>query len=95
MHKFSLAVGLIALATAVAQNHVDQPAIAAVAREELTAMHTPGAAIGIVIENKLAYSFGVGVSNVETGDPVEPEMLFRLGSTTKMMTAGGSRPASR
>jgi len=43
----------------------------------------------------LAYSFGVGVSNVETGDPVEPGMLFRLGFTTKMTTAGGSRPTSR
>jgi CubicO group peptidase (beta-lactamase class C family) len=75
------------VATAVAQNHVDHPAITAVAREELAATHTPGAAIGIVLENKLAYSFGVGSSSAETGAPVEPEMLFRLGSTTKMMTA--------
>jgi CubicO group peptidase (beta-lactamase class C family) len=80
-------LGLIVVAAAVAQNHIDQPAIAAAAREELAATHTPGAAIGIVLDNKLAYAFGVGSSNVETGAPVQPEMLFRLGSTTKMMTA--------
>ncbi|MBI4519774.1 MAG: beta-lactamase family protein [Gemmatimonadetes bacterium] len=30
---------------------------------------------------------GFGVANVETGAPVTPDMLFRLGSTTKMFTA--------
>src|SRR5579872_4250974 len=85
MRKFALA--FVLLAAAAAQTHVDQAAIAALAKEELAATHTPGAAIGIVIENRLAYAFGVGASNVETGAPVEPEMLFRLGSTTKMMTA--------
>lgn len=87
MRKFSFAAGLIAVTAAVAQSHVDQPAITAVAQEELAATHTPGAAIGIVLENKLAYSFGVGASSAETGAPVDPNMLFRLGSTTKMMTA--------
>lgn len=29
----------------------------------------------------------VGKANVETGETVRPEMLFRLGSTTKMLTA--------
>jgi CubicO group peptidase (beta-lactamase class C family) len=87
MPKFSLAVGHILVFTAVAQSHVDQSAITAAAREELAATHTPGVAIGIVLENKLTYSFGVGTANVETGLSVVPDMLFRLGSTTKMMTA--------
>jgi CubicO group peptidase (beta-lactamase class C family) len=30
---------------------------------------------------------GLGLANVETGQAVTPEMLFRLGSTTKMFTA--------
>ena len=54
---------------------------------ELAETRTPGAAIGIVKGNRLIYARGIGVSNVETGAPVTPEMLFRLGSTTKMFTA--------
>ena len=87
MRKLLLAAGLLAVAAAAAPNRIDQSELAALAREELAASHTPGAAIGIVVDNKLAYSFGVGASNVETGAPLQPEMLFRLGSTTKMMTA--------
>lgn len=56
-------------------------------REELQATSTPGAAIGIVQAERLIYAKGFGVSNIETGSPVTPEMLFRLGSTTKMLTA--------
>ncbi len=80
-------VFLIAFWVATAHAQVDQAAITATAQQELTATHTPGAAIGIVIDNQLAHAFGVGSSDVETGAPVQPEMLFRLGSTTKMMTA--------
>ncbi len=79
---------LLAFWAAAAHAQVDQAAITATAQQELTATHTPGAAIGIVIDNQLAYAFGVGVSDVETGAPVHAQMLFRLGSTTKMMNAG-------
>jgi CubicO group peptidase (beta-lactamase class C family) len=58
-----------------------------VAIEELHQLNTPGAAIGIVSGDRLVYAKGVGISDVETGVPVSPEMLFRLGSTTKMSTA--------
>ncbi len=55
--------------------------------DELKATNTPGAAIGIVRGDRLIYAKGFGTSNVETGAPVTPNMLFRLGSTTKMFTA--------
>lgn len=54
---------------------------------EMKATNTPGAAIGIVKNGQLVYSRGLGVANVETQQPVTPETLFRLGSTTKMFTA--------
>lgn len=60
-----------------------------VATAELAETNTPGAAIGVVKGDRLIYAKGVGVSNVETGAPVTPDMLFRLGSTTKMFTAAG------
>lgn len=59
----------------------------AVIRKELQDTQTPGAAIAVVMGDRVVYTRGFGVANVETGEPVRPEMLFRLGSTTKMITA--------
>src|SRR5262249_32275245 len=58
-----------------------------VAEQELKQTRTPGAAVAIVHQGRIVYSKGFGVANVETGQLVTPEMLFRLGSTTKMFTA--------
>ncbi len=54
--------------------------------EELKATNTPGAAIAIVSGDKVIFVKGFGTSNIETGAPVTPDMLFRIGSTTKMYT---------
>jgi len=58
-----------------------------VALAELAETNTPGAAVGVVSGDRLVFAKGFGVSNVETGAPITPDMLFRLGSTTKMFTA--------
>jgi CubicO group peptidase (beta-lactamase class C family) len=58
-----------------------------IALAELKSSKTPGAAIGIVRDGVLIWKKGVGLANVETGQAVDPEMLFRMGSTTKMFTA--------
>jgi CubicO group peptidase (beta-lactamase class C family) len=65
----------------------DFSSLEAVIREELQATNTPGAAVSIVSGDRVIYAAGFGVANVETGAPVTPDMLFRLGSTTKMFTA--------
>jgi CubicO group peptidase (beta-lactamase class C family) len=49
--------------------------------------HLPGAAIAIVEDDHVAWAKGFGVASVETNAPVTPDMLFRMGSTTKMFTA--------
>jgi CubicO group peptidase (beta-lactamase class C family) len=54
---------------------------------ELRETHTPGAAVAIVRGDRVIYAKGFGISNVETGSPVTPDMLFRVGSITKMLTA--------
>jgi CubicO group peptidase (beta-lactamase class C family) len=56
-------------------------------RAELARTGVPGCAVAVVVDGKLAYAQGYGVANTDTGDPVRPDMLFRLGSTTKMITA--------
>ncbi|WP_321476698.1 serine hydrolase domain-containing protein [uncultured Paludibaculum sp.] len=48
---------------------------------------TPGAGIAIISHGKVVYEKGFGVTDVETQTRVQPETLFRIGSTTKMFTA--------
>ena len=66
---------------------LDPAAIERVALEELQATKTPGAAVAVVSGDRVVFSHGYGVASVETAAPVSPDMLFRLGSTTKMFTA--------
>ncbi|PYS71911.1 MAG: hypothetical protein DMF69_09075, partial [Acidobacteria bacterium] len=54
---------------------------------ELKERNTPGAVIAIVMGDRLVYQKAFGVANVETNAAMQSEMLFRLGSTTKMFTA--------
>jgi CubicO group peptidase (beta-lactamase class C family) len=65
----------------------DFSTIERVVLDELRSTHTPGAAVAIVSGDSVIFAKGFGVASVETGDPVTPDMLFRLGSTTKMFTA--------
>ncbi len=54
---------------------------------ELKERSTPGTVIAIVMGDRVVYQKAFGVANVETNAPMQTEMLFRLGSTTKMFTA--------
>ena len=83
-----LLAAFFALITATAQvPHLDPASIERVALEELQSTKTPGAAVAVVVGDRVIFSHGYGVSSVETGTPVSAGMLFRLGSTTKMFTA--------
>lgn len=55
--------------------------------EELKERNTPGAVVAIVSGDRVVYQKAFGLANVETRAEMQPEMLFRLGSTTKMFTA--------
>ena len=55
--------------------------------EELKEKNTPGAVITVVSGDQIIYQKAFGIANVETNAEMQPEMLFRLGSTTKMFTA--------
>jgi CubicO group peptidase (beta-lactamase class C family) len=57
------------------------------ARAELATTGTPGSALVIVQGDQIVYAKGYGLANIETRQPVTPDLLFRLGSTTKMMTS--------
>ncbi|HKO99156.1 MAG TPA: serine hydrolase domain-containing protein [Pyrinomonadaceae bacterium] len=81
---FLLSLG--ALPTNAQNTQPDFAALETVVNEELKSTNTPGAAVAIVNGDRVVFAKGFGVSNIETGAPVTPDMLFRLGSTTKMFT---------
>jgi CubicO group peptidase (beta-lactamase class C family) len=78
---------LLAFNGAAEVRQLDPASIEQAALEELQATQTPGAAVAVVLGDRVVFSHGYGVANVETGAPITPDMLFRLGSTTKMFTA--------
>lgn len=65
----------------------DFSVVDSVLQEEIKAAGIPGATIAIVSGGRVVHVKGVGLANVETGEAMTPERLFRLGSTTKMFTA--------
>lgn len=79
---------LFVLVTGSAENRqLDPAAIEKVALDELRDTKTPGAAVAVISGDHVVFSHGYGVASVETNAPVSPDLLFRLGSTTKMFTA--------
>ena len=47
----------------------------------------PGLAVGVVVDQELIWARGYGVRDLETGEPVTPRTVFRLGSITKLFTS--------
>ena len=64
----------------------DSVALEAVLQEEMRALRAPGVAIAVVQRGRVVYQRGFGVASAETTEPVTPATLFRIGSTTKMVT---------
>ncbi|MBI4471846.1 MAG: beta-lactamase family protein, partial [Acidobacteria bacterium] len=78
---------LLSATAAQAQQTFDFGPLESTVRAELQQTRTPGAAVAVVLGDRVIFAKGFGLANVETEEPVRPEMLFRLGSTTKMFTA--------
>lgn len=55
--------------------------------EAMGNFNVPGAAVAVVQGGEIVYAEGFGQRNVQTGEPVTTETVFRVGSTTKSMTA--------
>lgn len=92
LRRSFLTIIVVALAVtpalfAIQEQQPDFSQLEKVALEELKETNTPGATIAIVSGDRVIYTRAFGISSVETGAPMTPEMLFRIGSTTKMFTA--------
>ncbi len=55
--------------------------------ENTAADDTPAASIAVAVDGVITYTKGYGVKDVTQGGEVDANTLFRIGSTTKMMTA--------
>jgi CubicO group peptidase (beta-lactamase class C family) len=76
------------MSSALAQQQaVDFSPLAQVVLAELQETNTPGAAVAVVSGDRLVFAEGFGRDNIESGAPVTPDTLFRVGSVTKMFTA--------
>src|SRR5688572_8004874 len=82
-----IAIALFFSARAAAAQAPDFAALDAVAQQELKDGGVPGATVAIVSGGRVIHAKGYGTANAETGAAMTPELLFRLGSTTKMFTA--------
>ena len=49
--------------------------------------HVPGLAIAVVKDDAVVYAKGLGLADIEANEPVTPETLFAIGSSTKAFTA--------
>jgi len=96
-HSKSLAfvLALVILAgmhfSAAAQTaNLSDEGLAAAVNEMLESTYNadqPGAAVIVVRDGKVILRKGYGRANMELGVPIEPDMVFRIGSLTKQFTA--------
>jgi len=56
-------------------------------RAEMEKAGIPGASIAVVVGDRIVWTKGFGVANVDTGAAVTPDTLFQIGSVTKSFTA--------
>jgi CubicO group peptidase (beta-lactamase class C family) len=55
--------------------------------EDLTALGSPGCALGVYRNGQMIYAKGYGLANVEDSVPITPKSVFDIGSTSKQFTA--------
>jgi CubicO group peptidase (beta-lactamase class C family) len=89
--RLTTCLALLAALTRTAHAQPPTPALDTTAlltafHAEMRALHAPGAALAVVVGDRIVFERGEGVASVEDGVAVTPETLFRIGSTTKMFT---------
>lgn len=81
---------LAATIAALAQTGVAVPELAVVDRAVLQVISkykVPGIAVSIAKDGKLVYARGFGTADLVSGEPTQPDTLFRVASVSKPITA--------
>lgn len=85
--NFILSLLVISQPSLAQERTINVGELEATINEELKATNTPGAAVAVVVGDRVVFAKGFGVANIETGTLVTRDTLFRIASTTKMLTA--------
>src|SRR5262245_41694342 len=91
---WSMAASIV-IASAVAVHGAEEPAprdkilatLEAYAQTAQEQWNVPGLAIAVVKDDQVIYAKGFGVKRVGDTDPVDPDTVFQIGSTSKAFTA--------
>ncbi|HJZ78963.1 MAG TPA: serine hydrolase domain-containing protein [Pyrinomonadaceae bacterium] len=86
-HILALAILTAVSGASLSAKEPDYSSLDAVIAAEMKEKHTPGAVVAVISDDRVVYAKAFGLANVETKAAMERDMLFRLGSTTKMFTA--------
>lgn len=81
------AVVCLAVSLSVAPAQPNNENVAKTLRTELAAKKVPGGVVGVLHGTQVTCLVSAGIANESTKQPVTSDMLFRLGSTTKMFVA--------
>jgi CubicO group peptidase (beta-lactamase class C family) len=73
----------LALSLSASAQAVDQAALDALISEAMKHWQVPGSAVVVVRGDEVVYLKGFGVKGVNTKQPVTPDTIFAIGSTTK------------
>ena len=65
---------------------LDTARVLSALESEARETHAPGASIVVVIGDRIAFAAAIGAASVETGQPMTPQTLVRIGSVTKSIT---------
>src|SRR5437763_1711753 len=77
---------LIAIAPFALAQSLDTHAVDRLVQHTLDAWHIPGAAVAIVINDRVVYANGYGVREIGKSDRVTADTLFEIASTSKAFT---------
>lgn len=76
----------------IAEAAPDDPFAAALQEQMpglLATNHVPGAVVSYIKNGEVVWTKAFGVANLQTGDPIRPDMVFNQGSNGKVLTAWG------
>ena len=83
--SYCLLTSLLFAASAFAQT-INPTAVDAIVQDAMKAWNVPGASVAIIRGNEVLYVKGYGVKDIKTQQPVTPDTIFAIGSTSKAFT---------
>ena len=89
--RAAILLSLASLGASLAVAQADLPAaLDQIAVSEISRQRIPGVAAVVVKNDQIIWSTGLGVTSLESGSPITPDTLFRLGSARVFLAAAAS-----